>query len=191
MKHLLFTILLCSTLSLVGQETNQSFERKGFVIGFNVGGGVSSISDSHGEVPFDEVQGGISLPNLKIGWMLNERAALLASFPGILYEEEDKDRSFDAIIPSLQYWLIDNWWINGGVGLAMDIPALYESDLENKDWHFGGAISIGTGIELIQKKNFSLDISSNLLLGRVNIDDGESQHRDGAVFTVGIGFNWY
>ena len=71
MKNLLvFVFTLCTLLSYGQNETNP-IERKGFVIGFGIGGGVISVSDSDQEVPFDEAQGGGSFPNLKLGWMVN------------------------------------------------------------------------------------------------------------------------
>jgi len=193
MKNLLIIIFTFSSFSftLLGQNSNNNtIERKGFVFGVGVGGGVVSISDSNQEVPFDEVQGGISLPNLKFGWMVNDRLAILATLPGMIYALEGKDRSFEAFIPSVQYWVKDRWWINGGIGLAMDMPALYEfDDLKSEDWNFGCAVSASTGFELIQKKNYALDLQANIHLGRTFLDN--DQHRDGGAFTIGIGFNWY
>jgi len=188
MKTLFLIILTFFALSLFAQEADNSIQREGFVIGFGVGGGVISISDSNQEVPFDKARGGISFPNLKLGWMLNNRLAILGTFPGMIYKYEGKDRSFDAIIPSVQYWVKDRWWINGGFGLAIDGPALYK-DLDDESWNFGYAVTASTGYELIQKKKFALDLQTNLQLGRVFMDNDE--HRDGVAFSVGLGFNWY
>ena len=136
------------------------------------------------------MQGGISLPNLKFGWMLNDRLALMATLPGMIYDFEDHDRSFEAFIPSLQYWVGDRWWVNGGMGLAMDFPAFYEvEDIKNEEWNFGFAVAVSTGYEIIQRGNFAIDLQSKIHLGRVFLDN--DQHRDAAAFTVGIGFNWY
>ncbi len=189
-KKLLFVLFTLFTLSAFGQGAEPAIEREGFVIGFGIGGGVISVSDSNQEVPFDKASGGISLPNLKIGWMLSERMALLATFPGMIYEYEGRDRSFEAFIPSLQYWPSSRWWVNGGIGLAMDFPAFYEvDDFKDEDWNFGCAVAAGTGYEIVQKKNFALDIQSKIHLGRAFL--GNDQHRDGAAFTLGLGFNWY
>lgn len=183
--------ILVSVVTATSQNTDNQIERKGFVIGFNVGSGFINISDDYGDVPFETTQGVFSFPNLKLGWMLNERTALLASFQGAMYEKDGKDRSFDAILPTVQYWTSDRWWLSLGMGLAVDMPALYEDDIKNENWNFGGALSIGSGIELLQKQNYALDISSSVLLGGVKVNDVVSGHRGGAVFSVTLGFTWY
>jgi hypothetical protein len=185
---LIFAFAFCTLLSYGQKETSQ-IEREGFVIGFGVGGGVISISDSGQEVPFDEAQGGGSFPNLKLGWMVNDRLAILAMYSGMGYEDEDKDRSFDALMPSVQYWLQDRWWVNAGAGLAMDFPAFYEDDIEDEDWNFGGAVAFSTGYELVQKKNFALDLQTQLQMGWTNLDN--DKNRDVVLLSIGIGFTWY
>ncbi|RMG20438.1 MAG: hypothetical protein D6730_19900 [Bacteroidetes bacterium] len=190
MKNLLAIVLTLCTLAAFAQHEDNSIERKGFVFGIGMGGGVVSMSDSYQEVAFEQAQGGISLPNLKLGWMVNERLAILATFPGMIYEYEGKDRSFEAIMPSVQYWFKDRWWVNGGFGLAMDFPAFYEvDDFKDEDWNFGCAVALSSGYELVQKRKFALDLQSKLHLGRVFLD--HDAHRDGVAFTIGIGFNWY
>lgn len=189
-KHFLIVIFSVFSLAAHSQQMESSVQREGFVIGFGAGAGVISIADSNAENPFDEAQGSISFPNLKIGWMLNDRTALLATFPGLIYEYEGHDRSFESIMPSLQYWVTDKWWINGGIGLAMDAPAFYDYEKNvNDNWHFGCAVAASTGYEIYQNKNFTIDLQSRIHLGRVFMDD--DLHRDAAAFSVGVGFNWY
>lgn len=190
MKNLLIFVFTFCTLFAYGQnETTSTIKRKGFVFGFGIGGGVISISDSDQEVPFDEAQGGGSFPNLKLGWMVNDRLAILGMYAGMGYEYQGKDRSFDAFMPSVQYWVKDGWWVNAGVGLAMDFPAFYEDNIEEEDWNFGGAVAFSTGYELVQKKNFALDLQTQLLMGTTYLDD--DKERDAVVFSIGLGFNWY
>jgi hypothetical protein len=188
MKNALIVVFALTAFHLLAQAPTGGVERKGFVVGLSIGGGVISLADSDQEVAFEEVEGGLSLPNLKLGWMLNDRTALLASFTGMIYEYEGQDRSFDAFLPSVQYWIQDRFWINGGVGLAVDGPALYE-ELEGADWNFGCAVAASAGFELVQRRNFTIDLQSQIQLGRVFLDN--DRHRDAAAFTIGLGFNWY
>ena len=193
MKILIFIIpLFCSLLSY-GQKGIDQIERKGFVIGFGLGAGVISTSDSDQQIPFDEAHGGGTFPNLKIGWMVNDRLAILGLYTGKLYEYEIKHRSFDAFIPSAQYWVKDRWWVNAGIGLAMDFPAIYragiEANIKDEDWNFGKALALSTGYELVQKKKFVLDLQTQLLMGSTSLDN--DRHRDAVVFSIGLGFNWY
>lgn len=190
MKKLLLIIFFLNTINSFAQITANTVERKGFVIGIGLRGGVVSITDSNQEIPFEEAQGGFSLPNLKIGFMLNERTALLATFPGMIYEYQGKDRSFEAFVPTVQYWMNDKLWINGGIGLGMDFPAFYEvKKVDDEQWNWGCAVSTGIGYEIVQKQKFTIDLQSNLLLGRTFLPN--DLHRDGVVFSVGVGFNWY
>ncbi len=185
---LIFAFTFCTLLSYGQREVTQ-IERKGFVIGFGLGGGVISTSDSDQEVPFDDAQGGGSFPNLKLGWMVNDRLAILGMYAGMSYGYQGKDRSFDAFMPSVQYWVKDRWWVNAGAGLAMDFPAIYEDNIKDEDWNFGKAVALSTGYELVQKKKFALDLQAQLMMGTTNLEN--DRHRDAVVFSIGIGFNWY
>ncbi|MEZ5024759.1 MAG: hypothetical protein R2728_16155 [Chitinophagales bacterium] len=188
MKKLIIIALTLFTIAAQAQE--DSTYRKGFLIGFGIGGGVISIADSKTGENFDHVQGGMSFPNLKIGFMINDRLAFIGTMGGMMYDLEDKDRSFQTIAPTIQFWIKDRWYINGGLGLAMDMPALYEiEDFESEDWNFGCALVASTGYEVFKRRNFAIDVQGKLLLGRTNL--GDDQHRDAASFFLGLGFNWY
>jgi len=189
MKHLLIYVLTLCAFFSYGQNDTNNIERKGLVFGFGIGGGVISIADSDQEVPFDEAQGGGTFPNLKLGWMINERLAVLALYSGMSYEYKDKDRSFDAIMPSIQYWVRDRWWVNAGAGLAMDFPAIYEDNIKNEAWNYGGAVAFSTGYELLQKQHFALDLQTQLQMGWTYLEN--NKERDVVVFSVGLGFNWF
>lgn len=173
------------------QNSNQesTTQREGFIFEFVFGGGLISLEDSAGIQTFDESQGTFVFPDLKLGFMLNENLAITLSTPGNIYEFQDNDRHFGGLIPSVQYWVKDNWWIHGGIGLAIDAPALYDiKDSVNDDWNFGCAVMASTGYEFYKKKNFALNVQSKLVLGRVNL--GSDAHRDAVIFNVGLGFSW-
>ena len=189
MKNILIIVFAFCTLSSYGQVELDQIERSGLVFGFGIGGGIISLSDSDPEVVFDEAQGGGSFPNLKLGWMVNDRLAILGQYSGMGYEFQDKDRSFDAIMPSVQYWVNDRWWVNAGGGLAMDFPAFYEDNIEDEEWNFGGAVAFSTGYELWQKKNFALDLQTQVQMGWANLENGND--REVVLLSIGLGFNWY
>lgn len=173
------------------QNTNQesTTQRDGFIFEFAVGGGIISLEDSAGIQTFDKSQGTFVFPDLKFGYMLNERLAITASLPGNIYEFQDNDRHFGGFIPSVQYWVKDRWWIHGGIGLAIDSPALYDiKDDVNDDWNFGCAVMASTGYEVYKKKNFALNVQSKLVLGRAFLD-GDA-NRDAVIFNIGLGFSW-
>ncbi|MGB5981987.1 MAG: hypothetical protein WBG46_07550 [Nonlabens sp.] len=195
-KKQILSTLACLAFALVSNITyaqnakdEPATQRKGFLFEFVVGGGLISIEDSAGIQTFDKAQGTFVFPDLKFGYMLNERLAITAFLPGNIYEFHDNDRNFGAFIPSVQYWVKDRWWIHGGVGLAIDSPALYDiEDNINDDWNFGYAVMASTGYEIYKKKSFALNIQSKLVLGSVSLDGGVD--RDALIFNVGLGFSW-
>jgi len=192
LKMTFMALILMSTLSFA--QNNSTFDttskRDGFIFEFSLGGGVISIEDSEGLQTFDKSQGAISFPELKFGYMLNDKLAVTLSMPGNIYEFQDNDRHFGGFIPSVQYWVKDRWWIHGGVGLAIDSPALYDiKDNVNDDWNFGCAVMASTGYEIYKKNNFALNVQSKLMMGRAFLK-GDA-HRDAVTFNIGLGFSWF
>ncbi|XMO85491.1 hypothetical protein AAFN75_11905 [Algibacter sp. AS12] len=192
LKMTFMVLILMSTLSFA--QNNSTFDstskRDGFIFEFSLGGGVISIEDSEGLQTFDKSQGAISFPELKFGYMLNDKLALTLSMPGNIYEFQDNDRHFGGFIPSVQYWVKDRWWIHGGVGLAIDSPALYDiKDNVNDDWNFGCAVMASTGYAIYKKNNFALNVQSKLMMGRAFLK-GDA-HRDAVTFNIGLGFSWF
>jgi hypothetical protein len=190
LKMVCVAFALVSSISYA-QNTNSETAtvRDGFIFEFVVGGGLISIEDSAGIQTFDESQGTFVFPDLKLGYMLNEKLAITISMPGNIYQFQDNDRNFGGFIPSVQYWVKDRWWIHGGIGLAIDSPALYDiKDNANDDWNFGCAVMASTGYEIYKKKNFALNVQSKLVLGRASLDG--DIHRDALLFNIGLGFSW-
>ena len=181
--------LLSSITYAQNTDSETTTQRQGFIFEFTVGGGIISLEDSAGIQTFDKSQGTFVFPDLKFGHMLNENLAITLSMPGNIYEFQDNDRHFGGFIPSLQYWVKERWWIHGGIGLAIDSPALYDiKDNVNDDFNFGCAVMASTGYEIYKKKNFALNVQSKLVLGRAFLD-GDA-HRDAVIFNVGLGFSW-
>ncbi|WP_040281696.1 hypothetical protein [Psychroserpens damuponensis] len=190
LKMACIAIALTSSITYAQSENLESeIQRDGFIFEFSLGTGIISIEDSAGIQTFDDAQGTFTFPDLKFGYMLNEKLAITAVLPGMIYEFQGNDRHFGGFIPSLQYWVKERWWLHGGIGLAIDSPALYDiKDDLNDDWNFGCAIMGSTGYEIYKKKNFALNIQSKLVLGRTFLE-GDA-HRDAVTFNIGLGFSW-
>jgi hypothetical protein len=181
--------LVSSTSYAQNTNSETTTQRDGFIFEFVFGGGLISLEDSAGIQTFDKAQGTFVFPDVKLGYMLNENLALTLSLPGNIYEFQDNDRNFGGFIPSVQYWVKDKWWIHGGIGLAIDSPALYDiKDNVNDDWNFGAAVMASTGYEIYKKKNFALNVQSKLVLGSASLDGNAD--RDAVIFNVGLGFSW-
>lgn len=184
--------ILMSALTFAQDNLNNknTFIRDGFMFEFGLGGGIISIKDSAGPQRFDDTQGGGTFPELKFGYMLNDRLAITVSAPGMIYTINDNDRHFGGIIPSVQYWVKDRWWIHGGAGLGIDAPALYDiKDNVNDDWNTGIAAMVSTGYEVYRKNKFAMNVQSKLLVGGVKISSNID--REVVQFSVGIGFSWF
>lgn len=185
-----FILISAMTFAQNDSNTQNSFTRDGFMFEFGLGGGLISIEDSAGPQRFDDTQGGGTFPELKFGYMLNKRLAVTLSAPGMIYTFNDNDRHFGGIIPSVQYWVKDRWWIHGGAGLGVDAPALYDiKDNVNDDWNTGLAAMVSTGYEVYRKNKFAMNVQSKLLVGGVKLDN--SFDREVFQFSLGIGFSWF
>lgn len=190
MAFIAFIAMSTVAFSQNNSNTETTPKRDGFMFEFGLGGGVISIEDSQGIQTFDKSQGAISFPEIKFGYMLNNKLAITASMPGMIYEFQDNDRHFGGFIPSVQYWVKDRWWVHGGIGLAIDSPTLYDiKDNVNEDWNFGPAVMASTGYEIYKKKNFALNIQSKLVMGRAFLE-GDA-YRDAVTFNLGLGFSWF
>ena len=183
----LCTLLLISFISVAQDNTTPNREK--FIFEFGIGTGVISLENSTGTQTFDKSQGAGSFPDFKVGYMVKENLAVTVSLPGMIYSFEDNDRHFGGILPGVQYWFANKWWVNGGIGLAIDSPALYDINDNNDDWNFGKLVSAGIGYEFYQKENFAMNVQSKVLLGSVNITNG--QQRNAASFGISLGFNWF
>ncbi|MDF9797926.1 hypothetical protein OKW21_003189 [Catalinimonas alkaloidigena] len=183
-KLILILICLLPMFSISAQ--NQQPIRKGFSIGASVGLGVLHFTQGGGDA---NTGADLSLPNLKLGWMINEKIGVFLNAPGQIYREKGRDRSFEGLIPAVQYWPANAWWISGGAGLGMDFPAFYDvENIEDKAFNFGKGVLLSAGYEVIQGKKWAMDVQAGLFMSSVHLDEGQ---RDGASFTLALGFNFY
>lgn len=190
MSKLIIILFLSMSSGIVLSQSSQEvilIERKGFTFGTSAGAGLLTVSD-HDTM---SSQFAISLPNLRIGFMVRERLALQLLIPGSVYKNNGDTRAFEGFCISVQYWLKDKLWILGGAGLALDAPAFWSVDDPRKeDFNFGiPAVVGGMGYELWRKKNFTIDIQYRIYVGQVELDYGGQRH--GVSNGFSIGFNWY
>lgn len=191
MKSILTFIFLnaCSLIIVPAQDTNQ-FNRKGFIFGTSFG--ISSLRFKTATVPL-QTQESLSFPNLKIGKMISKRSAIVLYLPGNIYTYNgggrQRDRGFEGIIPSIQYWIKDRWWTMVGTGITFDAPAFYDiKNEEERKFYFGNSIIAGAGYEVWRKRNFAIDLQSRIQYGNTNMPQGK---RKGVAVSFLIGFNLY
>ena len=174
----------------IGQTNTSTTQRKGFVFGTSIG--VSSLqlttSQSGRESQFVS-----SFPNFKIGTMVSSKTAIVVLLPGSLYKYKgvgrERDRGFEGIIPSVQYWVKDRFWVLGGVGLTLDAPAFYDiKDETERKFYFGPAMVLSSGYELWSKGKFAIDLQARMHYGYAAVPEGT---KTGLALNFMIGFNWY
>jgi hypothetical protein len=193
LKVIIVFVFISSCSNLVFAQSysdlNENFQRKkGFTFGVGLGGGISLIGTN------DTVKTsfGATLPNIKIGYVFNEKFAMNILAPGTLYKYEGKYRGFEGFVLSGQYWVKDKWWVLGGIGLTMDATPFWRAfkDFDSSNFHTGfPALTFATGYEIYRKRSFALDIYYRLYNGRVTLEnDGE---RKGTSHALVFGFNWY
>jgi hypothetical protein len=191
MRSVLFYLFACCCLSANAQSPDKKpFERKGFIFGGAVGASYINLSAPNFS---SEKQLGLSFPNLKFGKMITPRTALLLCLPGTVYRykwsERERDRGFEAIVPAVQFWPFDRFWLLAGAGLGMDAPAFYDIKNEaERKFYFGGAALAGAGYQIFQHGRFALDVQGRVHFGNINTPDG---NKKGVAFSLLVGFNFY
>ncbi|MCF8294585.1 MAG: hypothetical protein K9I34_00865 [Bacteroidales bacterium] len=179
--------VLLSSYSFGQTKLDKSgLERKGFVFGLGIGAGVLNLSTN------DTLSVSLSatLPNIKVGYMINNRLALVALLPGANYKYNGNDRGFEGFILAGQYWLKDKWWVLAGTGLTFDAAAFYTVKDPGTAGFYTGipAFSLATGYEIWHKGSFVLDLQYRVFLGKSNLpNDG---YRKGISNMLTVGFNW-
>jgi hypothetical protein len=186
-RYFLFCLWLFS--ATLGAQTVQP-ARSGFV--FAAAAGVSALR-LHAPAQPSETFVNASAPNFKIGWMVNERTALLLYLPGSLYklktDGRTRDRGFEGFVPSVQYWFTPRCWILGGAGAGMDAPAFYDIKNETeRKFYFGAAALAATGFDVYKRNTFAVDVQARLHYGTANLPNGR---QSGTAFSLLIGINWY
>ena len=189
MRNLLIIAIIllanCTYAQTLIEKNN--VERKGFVIGVGLGGGALTLNTNDTlQVAFSG-----SLPNIKIGAMVNERLALLAMLPGATYTYNGKTRGFEAVMVAAQYWIKDKWWVMGGTGLTFDAPAFFTvKDLKTAGFYTGlPAFTFATGYEVWNNGKFAIDLHYRIFLGKSNLPN--NGQREGMSNLFIVGFNWY
>jgi len=177
-------------LTKAQDTTGKKFEKKGFLFGTSLG--VSFVQLNFKSQPIHrEVSG--SFPNFKIGTMVSNRLAVLVYLPGSIYKYKlagrERDRGFEAILPSIQYWVNNKWWVLAGAGIGLDAPAFYDIKTEEeRKFYLGKSFSIGAGYDVYQNRKFAIDIQGRAHFGDAKFPEG---NRSGMAFNVLVGFNWY
>lgn len=160
--------------------------RKGFTIGGSAGIGVLHFTKG---MESKGTSGDISLPNMKVGWFVKEDLAVYLNTVGQIYEINGRDRSFEGIIPSVQFWTSDRWWLSGGFGAALDTRAFYESKSKSSKSEWGKGALLAAGYEFKQREKWAMDVQARLFMASVS--RSQFDNLEGASFTIAFGFTFF
>jgi len=197
MRNTAVRIVFCFFITFAGSQISCMAQsdslnksgRKGFIFGMSVG--ISYLNLDY-QTNSTQKQWSATLPNFKIGAVLNKKTTLLLYLPGSIYISKDygrvRDRGFEGIVPSIQYWACDKVWLIAGAGLGMDAPAFYDIQSEGeRKFYFGKTFLTGVGYEFWQKKKVVFDVQGRIQYGEANMPDGK---RKGYSINFLIGMNW-
>ncbi len=190
MKKCIIVLCLINSFLVISQNELKKLNREGFIFGASIG--VSQIYLNSPKAG-NEDQLGLSFPNFKFGTMVNSKTAILVHLPGTIYkcnnDGRKRDRGFEGIIPSVQYWMKDNWWGLGGVGLTFDAPAFYDIKNETeRKFYVGPSFLLGTGYEVWKNEKLTIDLQTRVQHGFSTLENGR---RVGTAINFMIGFNFY
>gem|GEM_PF-1368483 len=176
---------LNSSANATGQVTTA--RTPGVVVGVSVGPGVVSTRDCRdGTCAAAATFARLSVPNLKLGYVLTPRVTLWGQVPTGVHLRDERPRAFEAVMPVIQYWFVERAWAQAGVGLALDVPLLLTS---SKGFYFGPAASVAVGVELATLGAARLGVEARWMGGRVALDAGV--RRQISAFDLLLGVNWY
>jgi hypothetical protein len=160
------------------QRGGGNVDREGFLIGFSVGGGSMSCGGCQSKAG--------PAVSFQIGSMVTDKLAVMLDATGMAISESDIDfgdvtTSNGVSTIALQYWVVDRFWIKGGVGIGTTRVSFSGGDAASDS---GLGLMGAAGYELVQKGKFALDLQGRF---------ATTKHSDGHInqLTVSVGFNWY
>jgi Outer membrane protein beta-barrel domain len=190
MKLRIAIILFSMATTFCSAQNSSETNRKGFL--FSFGGGVSAIRMNFPAK--SENQMGVGL-NWKIGYSINPRLAIALNGAINIYDYagsgRPRKRDFGGLMPSLQYWVSEKIWLQGGIGIGTDAPVFYDIKTKNEEetkYYTGFGAVTAVGYEFYRAKKFVLDVQGRVNFSQVNLPIGKT---NGQNFAVCLGINFY
>lgn len=176
----------------VHPQDSAPVERDRFLFGVAIGAGYVD-TDVEGADHHTEFSPSIGW---KIGWIINRTLAAQIIFPSTFFTYDGNPdaprrrlRGFEGIVPTIQYWPGERFWVSGGIGLGSDTPVFFDVRGEDEGKYYfgvGGALSVG--YELWQRNNRTIDVQTRLRYGTADVPEGR---RSTSSVDILVGINWY
>jgi hypothetical protein len=189
LKLLIIVTSLFFTQLINAQE---QADRKGFFFGTSLGIAYSNLylpnnSDNFTDLGLD----------LEIGYSLNSKFDLMLTSNVSIYNYtgfgRDRKRDFGILAPTVQYWLIDRLWIQGGVGLGGDNPVFWDIKDPDNDpfeirYYAGYGAIVAIGYEFFEfNEHINMDIKFRAMYRNVTLQEGMSS---GISYGILLGINF-
>lgn len=183
-QQILFLAALLTLTTAVYSQSTKEITRKGFVFAAGIGGGVHLSEGT--------AYGRFTVPNLKIGAMLNPKLGVMLYAPGGSSKLDGEERAFEGFIPTAQYWFTERFYVNAGVGVAIETTPFYRVDFSQgpPEFNAGLGFTVSAGHEIIQwSENKTIDVQLRLLYGSISYQD--QTPKDHLAIDLVFGFNLY
>jgi hypothetical protein len=178
-----FLALLLLLPVAVQYQDGTEITREGFVFGSATGGGAQLLEGA--------TYGRLTVPNLKIGTMLGERMAVLLYAPGGSSMIDGEERAFEGFFPTVQYWFTERFYLNAGIGMAVETTPFYRVDFTQGPPVFNGGLgfTVSAGHEVLQWSNSNtLDVQARVLYGNITYQDQTRKNHLAADLLIGANF---
>lgn len=182
-RHLLLTLLVTVAGPIAAASADDA---RGLVLGASVGVGrlhMGTCSDGSCQAARDVMR--VSLPNLKVGWMVRPRTALLFTIPTGIHVDAGAHRSFEGFVPAVQQWVGPRVWLQGGAGIAMDAPVIFTSP---HGFHAGPAVVGAAGVQLARRGRGQVNLEVRTTAARLGTAGGG--RRPVVATDILVGFTW-
>jgi hypothetical protein len=163
------------------EEVSKGVARHGFLIGFTIGAGIEACP------PCDAHEGFSA--GLHIGMLLNDRLAVILGTSVLSYGESVHLDHYSLLTTttsairalSVRYWVQTRVWVEGGLGASEMGRGLATSNVPGE---FALGLTAASGVEVIQKGKFALDLQGRFWTAR--FDGGHY-----GFVSANVGLNWY
>jgi len=151
--------------------------RAGFTFELSLGLGITNVAPEKGE---GTTEGGLSGFNLGIGGFFNPSTALTLRISGTSFTKpvlgQDVQFVTGFLGPSLQYWLSDQAFVGGGLGIG-----ILSTDQKDDEGDTGLGIDLRAGYNFYISRNHAFHVAAELTPG---VFDG------GVVTGIGLQLGW-
>lgn len=157
----------------------------GFTVGLALGISRTSLSGVGTKPPVQSVDLGLGW---HMGYQATSRWAMLLMGSASVYPYSgtgrDRKRSFESLVPALEYRVDDRLRLSAGVGLQLDAPVFYDvrpGGADEKRFSRGVGVVVGMSYALRSGRAFSPDLRARFATGNAHVPGGRETGRSASL----------